>query len=125
MKRETEIRMNASPIAGIRSTYLQVDSRSHHRQSRRRMSEPLMREAAEGAWEIFRALFRRGVSSALSEDQGMDRERVNHNKTKFVGIRRCMAERLLYFNSLMLMTFMLRILLNRFVWVAACGTLRK
>ena len=47
MKRETEIRMNVSPIAGIRSTHLQVDSRNHHRQLRRRMSELLMREAVD------------------------------------------------------------------------------
>ena len=47
MKRGSEVRMNFCPIAGIRSTYLRVDSRSQHRQSRRQISSLLMREAVD------------------------------------------------------------------------------
>ena len=187
MKRESEIRMNVSPIAGIRSTYLQVDSHSHHRQPRRRISELLMREAVdlhpshpevrsvdqssllrlvvslyqenlrpeparkdsarhrschpalfgnqpvqhqyrqafpEGwavgeAWASFCALFfRGGVSSALSEDRGMDPQyQIPLLFVKVVG-----AWPSAYFTWHLCSTFMLRIPLNRFVWVAAYDT---
>ena len=46
-ERETEIRVNVSLFAGIKSTHLQVGSRSHYRLSRRRMSELLVREAVD------------------------------------------------------------------------------